>query len=75
MWYLDHSPPHFHAIYGAKEIKIRIDGQTVELFEGEAPNRVISLVLEWAHQHHSELLKNWGRCQEGEIPLKIKALE
>ena len=43
MYYRDHAPPHFHARYGAHEIRVRIhDG----LATGNFPPRPLGLVLE-----------------------------
>ena len=53
MYYDDHPPPHFHAIYGAHEAKIGIE--TLELIEGKLPRRALGLVLDWAELHRQEL--------------------
>ena len=37
MYYDDHPPPHFHAIYGEHEAKIGIE--TLELMDGKLPRR------------------------------------
>jgi hypothetical protein len=31
----------------------------LKLIEGSLPNRVISLVLEWAFEHRDDLMKDW----------------
>ena len=38
MFYNDHVPPHFHAIYGEYELIVGISSITI--LEGKAPNRV-----------------------------------
>jgi len=45
MYYNDHAPPHFHARYGRKEIRVNI--ATGELLSGNFPGRAQNLVLEW----------------------------
>lgn len=45
MYYNDHSPPHFHAKYGADQAVIRID--TREVIEGTLSARALRLVEEW----------------------------
>lgn len=55
MQYGDHSPPHFHAIYGSAEAVYGIDSLTV--LEGRLPPRVHGLVSEWASLHQTELLE------------------
>ena len=46
MYYKDHAPPHFRAIYGDHEATIDI--QTLEIHDGSLPRRAKDLVLEWA---------------------------
>ncbi|HEX3995829.1 MAG TPA: DUF4160 domain-containing protein [Acetobacteraceae bacterium] len=53
MYYDDHPPPHFHAVYGDHEAKIGIE--TLELIEGKLPRRALGLVLDWAELHRQEL--------------------
>ncbi|MCJ7674999.1 MAG: DUF4160 domain-containing protein [Sedimentisphaerales bacterium] len=58
MYYREHQPPHFHAKYGDQTGVFSIED--LRLIEGSLPNRVISLVLEWAFEHRDELMKNWA---------------
>ena len=44
MYFGDHPPPHFHAIYGGH--KAVIDIETLALIEGELPPRARGLVIE-----------------------------
>jgi hypothetical protein len=46
MFWNDHGPPHFHAVYGGGEAVIDI--RTLKVREGHLPRRALSLVLEWA---------------------------
>jgi len=73
MYYNDHMPPHFHAIYADFEVKIAIE--TLSMLEGELPRRALAMVLEWATLHRSELQSNWERAREGEPLRKIEPLE
>jgi len=59
MYYDDHPPPHFHAIYGEFEAHINID--TLEVIQGRLPRRALELVLDWAELHAKELRENWDR--------------
>lgn len=72
MYYNDHSPPHFHAIYNRHEAKIGIE--TLELLEGKLPQRVLSMVLEWGFQYRNELRKNWNLARDGKPLKRIKPL-
>jgi hypothetical protein len=66
MYYNDHAPPHFHAIYGESEALFAIDDLGV--IRGNVPGRVRSLV-EWAAGYHSELVEDWDLARQGR-PLK-----
>jgi hypothetical protein len=57
MYYEDHAPPHFHAIYGEHEAVVGI--QAEEVLAGELPRRALSLVMDWTELHRQELLDNW----------------
>jgi hypothetical protein len=67
MYFSDHSPPHFHAIYGGFEAEIEI--ASAEVRDGHLPTRARGLVLDWARSYRGELLQNWDRAQAGQ-PLK-----
>ena len=54
MFWQDHAPPHFHALYG--EFEALIDIRTLEVIRGSLPRRALSLVREWATLHHDELM-------------------
>jgi hypothetical protein len=49
MFFDDHPPPDFHAVYN--EHKAVIDIQRLEVIEGRLPRRALSLVLDWAELH------------------------
>jgi hypothetical protein len=66
MYYLDHAPPHFHAIYGEHEATIVIGD--LEVLSGFLPTRALRLVVEWAELHGDELAANWQKARE-HVPL------
>jgi hypothetical protein len=72
MFYQDHAPPHFHALYQDDEGIFSI--LTLEMTEGNLPKRAKALVLEWAAEHRNELLENWHRAQTPETLLPIDPL-
>lgn len=72
MFFNDHSPPHFHARYGEFEVTMAIE--TLEVIEGELPNRALSLVREWAIMHREQLRQNWQLCRTNRMPAKIEPL-
>jgi hypothetical protein len=64
MFYRDHNPPHFHAVYGNFEAIIDIERN--ELISGYLPPRVLGLVTEWAALNQKELMENWERARRQE---------
>jgi hypothetical protein len=73
VYYDDHPPPHFHAVYSGAEAVILIDHLRVT--RDELPPRVFGLVLEWAFQHRLELGKVWLQAQALEPLSRIPPLE
>ena len=58
LYFNDHMPPHFHAIYG--EYNAMFDMNSLEMLEGDLPNRAKNLVVEWATLHQNELIEIWN---------------
>lgn len=73
MYYQDHAPPHFHAIYGEHEAEVAI--ATGEVLRGYLPGRARRLVEEWAEMHQSSLTRDWQRARAGEPLSPIEPLE
>lgn len=66
LFFGDHSPPHFHAVYGEHVGLFNID--TLEMMEGDLPNRAKNLVIEWATMHKHELKKMWDSQEFCKLP-------
>jgi hypothetical protein len=49
--------------------------RTLEVIKGNLPRRALALVLEWAIQHRTELMKNWNLCQSKQSPKRIELLD
>lgn len=73
MYFNDHGPPHFHALYGGHEALVEIDSLAV--MQGRLPPRAHGLVVEWASLHQAELQEAWQRARRLEAPGKIAPLE
>jgi hypothetical protein len=73
MFWADHAPPHFHALYGQYEALIDI--RTLAVMRGKLPRRALALVLEWASLHREELMENWHLCESLQQPKKIDPLD
>ena len=70
MYFVDHNPPHFHALYGEHEALIRIDnGSSIR---GTLPRTAMHLVEQWRELHHDELVANWTLAQE---PTALSTIE
>ena len=67
MFWKDHPPPHFHAIYGKHEALIEI--WTGDIIAGSLPLGARSLVKQWVELHRDELLEDWRLASELQ-PLK-----
>ncbi len=66
MFFSDHNPPHFHAIYG--EYNGIFDIATLELVEGDIPPRAMDLIKEWATIYKSELTRMWETQEFVRLP-------
>lgn len=73
MYYRDHAPPHFHAIYGEFEAEIEI--ASAATMAGELPRKARGLVEEWAAAHRDELQRNWDLARAGQPLDPIEPLE
>ena len=62
----EHNPPHFHVVYG-EYIGI-IDIQTLEMLEGDLPNKALAMIKEWAGEHQNELIKIWNTQEFVKLP-------
>jgi hypothetical protein len=72
MYFADHAPPHFHALYAGQDAVIAIaDG---EILRGALPDRASRMVRAWASMHRRELATNWDRVQVPEQPAPIAPL-
>jgi hypothetical protein len=72
MYYDEHAPPYFHALYSGDEAQITID--PIRLWQGDLPQRALSLVIEWAALHQRELMENWNLARQDQRPRKIQPL-
>jgi hypothetical protein len=72
MFWSDHPPPHFHAIYGEYEAQVEI--LTSEIIEGSLPLGAHSLVKQWVDLHRVELLDRWELARESKPFDKIAPL-
>lgn len=73
MFWREHGPPHFHALYAEHEATV--DLRELRVLEGSLPRRAMALVLEWAAEHRDELMENWNLCSRKLLPKPILPLK
>ncbi len=66
LFFGDHPPPHFHAVYGEYNALFSID--PIEMIEGDLPGRAKKMVLEWASLNQSGLLEIWNSQEFRKLP-------
>ena len=59
LYFGDHPPPHFHAVYGEYIGVFSI--RDISMIEGDLPLRAVRLVEEWCSIHQVELQQMWDR--------------
>ena len=72
MFYNDHDPPHFHAVYGEQSGIIEIKTKKIT---GNLSSRIQKIVLEWLELNEQALLENWELARARRPLNKIKPLE
>ena len=73
LYYRDHAPPHFHAIYAEDEAAVLI--ATGDILDGHLPRKARGLIAEWAAAHREQLLRNWELRAAGQPLEPIEPLE
>lgn len=66
MYFSDHNPPHFHAIYGQFDAEFAIENG--KRLKGAFPPRAEKLVTEWASIYKKQLEEDWD-CARSHQPL------
>jgi hypothetical protein len=72
MYFGDHPPPHFHALYSGDEALIVIE--TGEVYAGSLPARALRLVREWLDLHRTEMRANWELASILQQTVAVKPL-
>ena len=66
MYFREHGVPHFHALYG--EYVGVFELATLEMLEGDLPQRAERLVREWAQKYQRDLMEMWRTQQFHQLP-------
>ncbi len=71
MYYDDHNPPHFHALYEGLEAFFDFDGNLVK---GFISPRAARLIQEWAQLHRADLQLDWELAKQNNPLIWIEPL-
>jgi hypothetical protein len=66
MYFKEHGIPHFHALYAEYNGVFEIE--SLEMIEGDLPDRAQQMVKEWARLHKKELLSMWKTQEFKKLP-------
>jgi len=66
MYFKEHGVPHFHALYGEYNAVFKID--TLEMIEGDLPQRAQKMIREWAEKYKSDLIEIWKTQKFKKLP-------
>jgi hypothetical protein len=72
MYFTDHAPPHFHAVFNEHEAEINI--RTLEMLAGSLPRQQLAFVITWASLYQAELFRAWEAASKHKAPAKIPPL-
>jgi hypothetical protein len=66
MYFKEHGIPHFHALYAEYNGVFEIE--SLEMIEGDLPNRAQRMVKEWAELYKNDLLEMWKTQEFKKLP-------
>jgi hypothetical protein len=72
VYFLDHGPPHVHAVYGGDRASFEIS--TGRVLAGRLGARQMRMVRRWIELHSEELEAAWALACRGEQPGTIEPL-
>ena len=65
-YFKEHGIPHFHALYAEYNGVFEIE--SLEMIEGDLPNRAQRMVKEWAELYKNDLLEMWKTQEFKKLP-------
>ncbi len=66
MYFKEHGIPHFHALYG--EYNGVFELATLEMIEGDLPQRAVKMIKEWGTIYQKDLLEMWTIQKFKQLP-------
>jgi hypothetical protein len=73
MFFKDHPPPHFLAVYAGQRANVAIE--TGEVIDGHLPANAARLEKEWTLAHQAEWRDNWDRARQQVLLARIAGLD
>jgi hypothetical protein len=73
LFFLCDNPPHIHAEYQGQEALIEI--KTGIIMQGKLPKKALKIIKDWCIEHQEELLENWEKTVNLELPKRIKGAD
>ena len=71
--FMDHNPPHIHAIYNGYKASYGIDD--AKIIAGKMPKKADALIAEWILLRKQDLLQVWKLAKNGNQVFPISPLE
>ena len=62
----EHEPSHIHALYGEYMGEFNI--KTMEMIQGDLPQKAQDLVREWLQKYQTDLQKMWDEQKISKLP-------
>jgi|ERR1041385_229098 hypothetical protein len=74
IYFYDHDPPHFHVCStGQPDVTLaRFDIRTLDVLDGHLPSGLERTVRIWGLERKVQLMENWLRCSQGQLPFTIQ---
>lgn len=66
----NHKAAYFQARYQGSDVSLEVDSGIV--LAGNLPPRVLKVIQEWRVRHKQELLEDWERVKQHELPQYIQ---
>jgi hypothetical protein len=66
MYFREHGVAHFHALYGEYNGVFELD--TLEMIEGDLPQRAVKMIQEWGARYRQDLREMWTTQRFKQLP-------
>jgi len=70
LYFDEHAPPHFHAVFAEFVVQIQID--PLQVLRGSLPPAKLQVVLAWAEKNNDKLMSAWTTLTTGRKPTRLQ---